>query len=240
MTKGTKRLLFVLLIILSATAINPTFNFQGTTVLGHFPWGKPVTKEALYFGFSTGIMLSGILCWFSCFTNVFTSEKILYLFGKTLPSLGLIFSMTLSFAPRFTRQFKIALAAQKGVERENSKGLIHRLKKGATVVLAVIFFELENSVTTADSMKSRGYGTGKRSSYSDFIFSKRDAFVFATLFLLIIIVLAGVLKDIFYFKYYPVIQMQTLDFYTVFFYFAFIIISFLPVLTNFWEELKWK
>ncbi|MFR4798553.1 MAG: energy-coupling factor transporter transmembrane protein EcfT, partial [Lentihominibacter sp.] len=49
-----------------------------------------------------------------------------------------------------------------------------RLREGMTIVSALATWSLEGGVITADSMKSRGYGCGRRSSFSNYSFEVRD------------------------------------------------------------------
>jgi energy-coupling factor transport system permease protein len=46
-------------------------------------------------------MLAAVISWFSCYNAVMTSDKFVYLFGRVIPALSLILSMTLRFVPKF-------------------------------------------------------------------------------------------------------------------------------------------
>jgi energy-coupling factor transport system permease protein len=52
--------------------------------------------------------------------------------------------------------------------------LAARAKGGLRILSIVTTWALENAVDTADSMASRGYGTGRRTAYSDYRLSRRD------------------------------------------------------------------
>lgn len=60
-------------------------------------------------------MMVTVITWFSCCNVVMTSDKFVYLFGKLIPALSLILSMTLRFVPRFTAQIKVVTQAQRCV-----------------------------------------------------------------------------------------------------------------------------
>lgn len=88
-----------------------------------------------------------------------TSDKFVYLFGRIIPALSLVLSMSLRFVPRFTAQIKVISNAQKCVGRDvGSGGLIKRAKQGIKILSILVTWALENAIDTADSMKDRGYG----------------------------------------------------------------------------------
>ena len=100
---GKKSVLFLLkyclpMVILTAF-INPAFNHEGTTILLYFSNGNPLTLESVLYGFSAGAMLVTLLLWFASFNRVMTSDKFIYLFGKVIPALSLVLSMSLRFVP---------------------------------------------------------------------------------------------------------------------------------------------
>ena len=68
--------------------------------------GNPVTLESIVYGLASGLMLAGVISWFSVFHEVMTSDKFMYLFGKVIPAFSLLLSMTLRFVPRFTEQIR--------------------------------------------------------------------------------------------------------------------------------------
>ena len=65
------------------------------------------------YGIMAAFMLVTVICWFSCFNCVLSSEKMVYLFGKAAPVLSLILSMTLRFIPDISGQFGKVYRAQR-------------------------------------------------------------------------------------------------------------------------------
>ena len=53
--------------------------------------------------------------------------------------------------------------------------ILVRAKNGLMILSALITWALESSVTTADSMRARGYGLHPRRSFSNYRFDARDA-----------------------------------------------------------------
>lgn len=86
--------------------INPAFNHEGVTILTYLDNGNPLTLESITFGAASATMLITVISWFSCYNAVMTSDKFIYLFGKLIPALSLIFSMVLRFVPTFKAQFQ--------------------------------------------------------------------------------------------------------------------------------------
>lgn len=86
---------YMIPLILLTALINPAFSHQGVTILTYFPSGNPLTLESIMYGIMAAFMLVTVICWFSCFNCVISSDKMVYLFGKAAPVLSLILSMTL-------------------------------------------------------------------------------------------------------------------------------------------------
>ena len=97
-------LAFLLPMMLLAAVLNPAFNHEGITILAYTPNGNPVTLESLIYGAASALMLASVVQWFSCYNEVMTSDKFVYLFGRLIPALSLVLSMTLRFVPKFNAQ----------------------------------------------------------------------------------------------------------------------------------------
>ena len=94
--------LYGLLPFLVFTAVlNPVFNHEGATILTYLPDGNPLTLEAILYGIAAATMMVTVILWFSCYSRVMTSDKFIFLFGRVIPALSLIFSMILRFVLSF-------------------------------------------------------------------------------------------------------------------------------------------
>ena len=234
---GKKMLKFYLMFILPtaiiAAILNPLFNHQGVTVLTYFPNGNPLTKESLLYGFAASGMIASVMSWFYSFNLIMTGDKIVYLFGKVTPSLSLLISMILRFVPNFKRQIKEIYEVQKGmgIYKKN------KFKTLLAVLSAEITVALESSVTTSDSMKSRGYGTAKRTFYSCYTMRKFDIavliFVSVTSIAVILLWILGAFKALFY----PVIAVNDMSALSCVVYGVF---CFLPFILECTEEIRWN
>ena len=124
-----KSLLWLLPMMLTAAIVNPAFNHAGATILTYLPTGNPLTLESILFGISAAMMLGAVMVWFQCCTEVMTSDKFIYLFGRIVPALSLVLSMTLRFVPKFKHQLQVVTEAQRCLGRDVSEGTVWQRTK---------------------------------------------------------------------------------------------------------------
>ena len=175
---GLKMLVTVGTLFVLMSLVNPLLNKSGKHVL--FTWfGRPYTLEALYYGMALGAIMAVMLLWFGCYSAVLTSDKFTALFGKLIPALSLLLVMVLRMIPAFTRKANQILLARRAIGKgiSQSGSLTEKAKDGATVLSALTDWALEGSIVTADSMRSRGYGTGKRTNFQIYRMTGRDYFL---------------------------------------------------------------
>ena len=243
--KGPKavgfQLKFMLPLLLLTAALNPLFNHEGATILLYFKGGNPLTLEAIWYGIASASMVITVVTWFACCNVVMTSDKFVYLFGKLIPALSLILSMTLRFVPRFTAQIKVVTQAQRCVGRDVSSGnVLQRAKNALTILSTVITWALENAIETADSMRSRGYGMTGRTAFSIYRLQRRDIYALICLLLAVAYVITGSATGGIYWQYYPMASGNLTGFYTLSVFTVYLLLCLMPLLINFWEDLKWK
>ena len=171
------QVLFMIPVLLVVAMINPAFNHYGVTVLYQLKTG-PVTLEAIAYGGILAFILWTSLVWFGNFNAIMTTEHFVYLFGRLTPSLSLMLSMIFRFVPDFARRIRVIREGQQclGKDVGQQRGL--KAYRAAVDELSILVtWALENGIDTADSMRSRGYGTGRRTAYSIFHFTARDVAV---------------------------------------------------------------
>lgn len=232
-------IIFVVPVITVTSLVNPLFNHRGVTIMGYFR-DNPMTLESIYYGMASGLMLASIILWFSCYNAIMTSDKFIYLFGRIIPSLSLVFSMVLRFVPKFKSQIITISNAQKCIGCDVNNGTyIERARHGIKILSVMVTWALENAVETSDSMRSRGYGLKGRTSFSIFRFDTRDkGFVLITMSLIIIII-AGAAAGQTNIQYFPSIKITDITGFSVFIYFAYFLLCFTPIILNVAEEVKW-
>ncbi|CAH1057812.1 energy-coupling factor transporter transmembrane component T [Paenibacillus pseudetheri] len=245
MLKGKKavrfNLLYMVPFLLFMAIMNPVFNHQGVTILFYLNNGNPITKESILYGVAAACMFVTVIIWFSCYNIVMTSDKFIYIFGKILPALSLIFSMVLRFVPRYLAQIKVISNAQKCIGRDVTQGnLLARARNGITILSIMTTWALENAIETADSMKSRGYGLPGRTSFSIFRLDARDKVALLIMTGLIAIVAVGAAMGANTMRYYPSIKASAISPFSILVYIAYFALCMIPVLINMVEAMKWK
>ena len=223
--------------------MNPMFNHYGVTILGYLPTGNPFTLESCVYGLIMAIMLACTLIWFSCYTEVMTSDKFIYLFGKIIPALSLVLSMCLRFVPRFSRQMKIISDGQKCIGRSTNNGsVVKRVKHGITIFSILVTWALENAVETADSMKCRGYGEKGRTAFSIYRFDKRDKICLGFMILSLGVTLYGALQGYAAAQYDPRIIVKGLPLTpgSAIVFCGYLIFCLMPVVMELFDRQMWK
>ena len=165
-SKGLKFLLLLLPLFVVVTAINPLFNTDGQQVLCYV-FGRPYTYEALLYGAALSGMIVVMLLWFGCYNKVLTGDKFTSLFGNLIPAISLLLVMVFRMVPNFIRKTKQIAGARKSIGKGAGENATtkEKLTHGLYVLGAMTAWALEGSVVTGDSMRARGYGTAKRSSF---------------------------------------------------------------------------
>ena len=234
-------LLFMLPMLILTALLNPLFNHQGGTILAYYPGGNPLTLESILYGIAAGVMLITVISWFSCFNSVMTSDKFVYLFGRVIPAMSLILSMTLRFVPRFREQLKVISNAQRCVRRDISSGnLLQKAKHGIKILSIMITWALENAIETADSMKGRGYGLPGRTAFSIFRFDRRDGYALIFIFACAAAVIVGAATGAYHFRYFPTVKGEWAGAATFFVFAAYFTLCAFPLIINIKEERYWK
>lgn len=234
-------LAYMLPLLLVSALLNPAFNHEGITVLAYLPDGNPLTLESVAYGIAAACMIVSVISWFSCYNAVMTSDKFLYLFGRVIPALSLIFSMVLRFVPRFKAQVKVVSDAQKCIGRDVSNGsVLQRARHGLTILSILVTWALENAIETADSMKSRGYGRPGRTAFSIFVFDSRDKKAMLAIGLVGLYTIIGAFFGAMDFRFFPSMQGTGLTLYSVSVFAAYFILCVIPMAIEFWEDRKWK
>lgn len=235
--KKTLGLIFSAVFFLSVT--NSLFSHNGVTILFYLPSGNPLTLESLLYGFFSGVMLSAVILWFMCLSKVISSEKIIWLFSRFSPSVSLLITMILSFIPKFTGHYKNIRDAEL-ISPGEGKNIKDKIKIAYSCFVSTVSFCLENAIETSDSMKSRGYGSGKRTFYSNYRFRDRDKICLLFIITASFFILCGAFSGQFYFRFYPDIQIKSHEPITVTLYISYFLSGLMPIYLEVKERAKWK
>lgn len=235
-----KTVLYTLPIFLLIAISNPIFSHKGVTPLFYVNY-NPITLESIFYGLAMATMIVSVMFWFRCYNLVMTSDKFICLFGNFIPTLALIISIALRLIPKLKNQIKEISNSQKtlGMYIDNGN-IFERIKSGFRILSILITWALENGIDTADSMKARGYGFGRRSSFSIFKFDKRDSIVLATIILLILINIVGIAYEYSSFLYYPHIEDIDFSIVAISLNLSYLFLMVFPTIIEIKEDLKWQ
>jgi energy-coupling factor transport system permease protein len=232
--KGVRPALGMLALAALIALVNPLFNTLGQTPLFYL-FGKPYSYEALVYGLVVGGMFLLMLLWFGCYSQVLTSDKFTSLFGSFIPALSLLLVMVLRLIPNLIRK----IAALSGARRSIGKGAGEQssrkegITEGVVLLSALTDWSLEGSLVTADSMRSRGYGTAKRTSFQIYRMSARDWVMLALILLLAALTLTLGSKTA---TFVPQIQVEPLNFSLL----AYGIYLLIPTALHIKEAIVWR
>ncbi len=232
---------FMLPTLVLTAALNPLFNNRGATILLYFASGNPLTLESILYGAAAAVMLVTVICWFSSFNRIMTSDKLGYLLGRALPALSLIISMSLRFVPRFKAQIKNISAAQRCIGRDPGTGsVLGRAQNGLRILSVMTTWALENAVETADSMKSRGHGLRGRTAFSIYTMTRRDIIALVFIVCCSLYVAVGAAAGAVGWEYFPLAGGEGTGVYSISVMCAYFALCITPVIINVREDLLWR
>ena len=152
-----------------------SYTHFGVTVLRQNFVGNNMTLESLVYGIALGVMCAGVCMWFSCVFSIFTTDKVVYLFGKVSPRLSLFLAIALRMIPRIQKEAKRINMAQMGIGRGAGQGnLRQRLRNSLRIFSMLVTWTIESLTIAAESMGSRGSNLRGRSAFSLYRFDNRD------------------------------------------------------------------
>ena len=226
-------------LMLMIALTNPLFVHKGETIL-FFLNDNPVTLEAILYGVFASLMLMSVFYWCKCYSEIMTSDKFIYLFGRAIPKLSLVLSMTLAFIPKMKRKRKEIDEAQKALGIYATQSYVDKIRSKMRVLSILLTNSLENSIDTADSMRARGYGLPGRSSYAMFRFTASDAWYLAVTSALAVAgigMIAGGISD---FSYYPVISPVRTDLPSCILYLSLTLFAGASIFMEVKENILWR
>lgn len=179
---------------------NPIFSHNGVTVL-FFVGDIAFTLEALIYGLAFGIMLSAAVLWGVVSSRFVTSDKYVWLFGRILPAAGLVLSCALRFVPLFIRRTGEYISVRRA---ENGGRSTLRLYLSA--LSSSMGYSAEEAMTSAVSMRARGYGTARRTFFSRYRLTMSEIIMLSAVGVFSAAVLPLMISGAGTFYYYPAIS----------------------------------
>lgn len=232
----------MMVMFLMLSLVNPLFSTYGETVL--FTWwrGRPYTLEALYYGMAVAAMFITILTWFATYNQVMTSDKFLYCFGRLAPSISLLLTMVLRLVPSFQKKSEQIGGARECIGKSLEDGTTYeKAEHGMVIVSALTSWALEGGVVMADSMRSRGFGTGKRTSFSIYRVGRRDKALLVLMPVLLLLMIICAERGGMEVSYFPHLNATGPDsVWTVLGIVCYFLFLSIPTVLHVMEELTWR
>lgn len=236
--RARTHLLFWLLFLLTAL-LNPLFSHNGATVLLVIG-DRPLSLEALIWGLTQAGAILSALYLFATFCAIMQSDKLLYLFGKLSPRLSLILSMGLRYVSLLSLQWQKIKQTQTALGLYKEDNVFDRVRGSLRIFWVLLGWALENGIVSANSMTARGYGTGKRTHYSIFAFSRRDALYLSLTLALLTGTLVPLIAGALDFTFYPTMHLQYAGTLSWLGYCSYGALVALPIITETEDAVKWK
>ena len=238
--KGWRMILGLIPMFLVLTLINPFFNQYGKTVL-FTVFGRKYSVEALAYGADIAAVFVVTMLWFGCYNAVMTSDKFTALFGNLIPALSLVLVMVLRMIPSLVRKAGQIISARKSIgkglgEQSSKKDM---LSDGMTVLSALTSWALEGSVVTGDSMRARGYGAAKRSSFHLYTMKTLDWMLIVTTVLLAGFVLFEMLSGGTAAEFTPRIVIAPINGHHILGLAAYCLYLLIPTILHIKEAIQW-
>ncbi|WP_153733079.1 energy-coupling factor transporter transmembrane component T [Sporosarcina obsidiansis] len=225
-----------LLIIL----INPFINSRGTHIFFYFR-GKQVTLEATLYGVVTSMSLLMILLLFISLNIVLNGNKLLFIFSRILPKTAFLVMLSIRFVPLLKRRLTEIQDVQRLKGMTITQGTLReRAKSGMSILQILLSWSLEEAIETADSMKARGYGLGKRKPYIPYRMNKSDKRWLVYLVLLFTVCVVGGFLGYGKIIIYPALGTLHLYLLDWLVFVSSLAIALFPVFVEGREQLKWN
>ncbi|MBQ5361758.1 MAG: energy-coupling factor transporter transmembrane protein EcfT [Clostridia bacterium] len=219
--------------------INPLFSRHGATVLLVIG-NKPISLEALLWGLTSAGAVLATLYLFASFSAIMQSDKLLYLFGSLSPKLSLILSMGLRYVPLLSAQWHKIKQTQTVLGLYKEDNVIDRVRGALRIFWALLGWALENGIITAGSMTARAYGTGKRTHYAVFSFTRRDALYLSLTLALAAGTIVPLALGALDFVFYPTVVLTHAGALSWLGYLSYGALIALPILAETEDTAKWK
>ena len=218
-----------------------SYHHFGVTVLRQNFIGNNMTLESLVYGFVLGTVAAGVCIWLSCVYSVFTTDKVVYLFGKVSPRLSLFLAILLRMVPRIKKEAKKINTAQRGIGRGVNQGnLWQRIRNCFRIFSMLITWTIESLSTASESMRSRGSSLRGRKAFSIYRFDNRDRAYVITLFTCLTVMIMGVLLKQTDILYDPRIRMNPITSMSFLFYAGYGFFCLMPLMLEVWTEYRFK
>ena len=218
-----------------------SYHHFGMTELGINFVGNRLTLESMIYGLVLGFVIAGVMIWFSCVYSVFTTDKVVYLFGKVSPRLSLFLAILLRMVPRIKAEGKRINMAQKGIGRGTNQGnIFQRFINCIRVFSMLISWTIGALRQSSDSMRSRGSVLRGRTAFSIYRFHNRDRAYVIGLFACLTVTYMGYLLRQTRMIYDPRLLWTPITVMSYAFYLGYAVFCLMPLGLELWTEWRFK
>jgi len=201
--------------------------------------GKKVSWESLLYGMNMALKISLAFNIFCLYEALSDPDKSLRMFARFAPKSAVTAILTSLMLPRLKRDVEnVSLAMNARGQNIGQGSLLKRVRSVYPLWKVILVSSLEGAWDTAESMHSRGFGTGKRTNYVRSDWLRRDWIICGFCALAVFLFTITLLKGKGFYIFYP--SPGTIDISNNIAYCAGVSIPFLclPLLKIGWE--KWN
>lgn len=253
---AVKQLVWYAPIIILMAVINPFFSASGSTVLYSFGHTQ-LYAESLVYGATSGLVLVSTLSWLECLFAVVSPLEMFQRSSVRFPGLQLVLSLSVQLMPQLLSDLTTARqiqSANTAARRCDSAARAHRqsnvlgqsrllrarktIAQSATTINAVCMSALEKSISTFQSIVSRGWGmAGHRSRWNNEILDAYDTVALLVFVFLSVIAAVCLYMLVQAWQFYPTMP----EFQVSFWYLGVVLFTILPAIfvridTVLWEQ----
>lgn len=218
-----------------------SYHHFGITVLQQNFVGNNMTLESLVYGLVLGICAAGVCIWMSCVYSVFSTDKMVYLFGRVSPRLSLFLAILLRMVPRIKKEAKKINMAQRGIGRGAGQGNgWQRIKNTIRILSMLITWTIDSLMTASDAMRSRGSSLRGRTAFSIYRFDNRDRAYVIGMFLCITMTVMAVLLRFTDMTYDPRILWKPVTPMMILFCLGYEVLCLMPLGLELWTDYQFR
>ena len=252
---AVKQLVWYVPIIILMAVINPFFSASGSTVLYSFGHTQ-LYAESFAYGATSGLVLVSTLSWLECLFVVVSPLELLQRSSVRFPGLQLVLSLSVQLMPQLlsdlttARQIQSANTAARRCDSvvqshqesrvlSQSRLLSARetIAQSAATINAVCMSALEKSISTFQSIVSRGWGmAGHRSRWSAEVLDAYDTVALLIFTFLSVIAAVSLYMLVQAWQFYPTMPAFQLSFW----YMGLVLFAVLPVVFVRLDAVLWE
>jgi energy-coupling factor transport system permease protein len=231
---------FYLLMGLAVAMINPLVCHRGRKILFYF-LNKPITLESVIYGITMMLSLWTILVTFLSYQQVINNHKFMYLFSAFLPKTTFLMMMAMRFISLLKIRLEQLSIVQKTKGIDRTKGSIRkRIEDGMNLLYILVTWSLEEALQTAESMKSRGYGLSKRTSFFDYKMGKWNWVLLIIILMLAVVTMIGRYLGYGILTIYPTLASVSFAPQSLLFFITFCVFLLIPIFEEGKDRWLWR